>query len=167
MCPVQGQATSTSSSAPRRAYTPRLGWAWLALCGALALHVTDEALTGFLSVYNPTVLALRSRLGWWPMPTFQFREWLAGLIALVCVLFLFSPLFFSTGWPIRPLAWIFAALMALNGVGHTLGTIAGRSVASVHFSRPMPGFYSSPFLIAASLWTLLELRRTRSVKHTP
>src|SRR4029077_18804425 len=44
-----------------------LGVAWIVFCGALALHVTDEALTGFLSVYNPTVLALRQQLGFWPM----------------------------------------------------------------------------------------------------
>ena len=45
----------------------KLGFAWIALCFALALHVVDEALTGFLSVYNPTVLALRSRYAWFPM----------------------------------------------------------------------------------------------------
>ena len=147
--------------------TPRLGQAWLALSAALALHVTDEALTGFLSVYNPTVLALRSRFPWWPMPAFGFREWLAGLIVVVCVLFLLSPLFFRGGRPIRPLAAVFAILMILNGVGHTLGTIAGRSVAEVHFSRPMPGFWSSPFLIGASIWTLVELKRTRRASRTP
>lgn len=153
---------SAASTATGRGSTPRLGWAWLALCCALALHVTDEALTGFLSVYNPTVLALRARLGWWPMPTFQFREWLVGLIVFVCVIFLLAPLFFRGGGrPIRPLAWVFAVLMIGNGIGHTLGTIAGRSVASVHFPRPMPGFYSSPFLIAASVWVLVELGRTK------
>jgi hypothetical protein len=156
---VPGPAISVSA-APLGG-TPRLGQAWLALCAALALHVTDEALTGFLSVYNPTVLALRSRLGWWPMPTFQFREWLIGLIVLVCLLFLLSPLFFHGGRPIRPLAAVFAVLMIMNGMGHTLGTIAGRSVASVHFTRPMPGFWSSPFLIAASIWVLVELKRAR------
>ena len=143
-------------------YTPRLGWAWIALCSALSLHVTDEALTGFLSVYNPTVLALRSILGWWPMPTFQFREWLVGLMIFVCFILLLSPLFFHSGRPIRPLAGIFAVLMIFNGMGHTIGTIAGRTVASVHFTRPMPGFWSSPFLIAAAVWMLLELKRTRA-----
>jgi hypothetical protein len=29
------------------------GNAWLVLCAALAIHVADEALTGFLSAYNP------------------------------------------------------------------------------------------------------------------
>ena len=34
-----------------------LGRAWIALWVALAVHVFDESVTGFLSVYNPTVLA--------------------------------------------------------------------------------------------------------------
>jgi hypothetical protein len=38
------------------------GWAWIALCLALAFHVTDKALANFLSVYNPTVMAVRQRL---------------------------------------------------------------------------------------------------------
>jgi len=94
------------------------------------------------------------------MPTFAFREWLIGLIVLVGVLFLLSPLFFRGGRPIRPLAWVFAALMIGNGMAHTIGTIAGRTVASVSFPRPMPGFWSSPFLIAAAVWLIVQLKRT-------
>ena len=45
---------------PRVPSAFRLGIAWVMMWVALALHVTDEALTGFLSVYNPTVLALRA-----------------------------------------------------------------------------------------------------------
>lgn len=156
---------SAGSGQPRgTGRTPRLGLAWLALCTALALHVTDEALTGFLDVYNPTVIALRSRLGWWPMPTFQFREWLVGLIVFVSLIFLLSPLFFRGGRPLRPLAWIFAVMMFGNGLAHTMGTIAGRTVETVRFSRPMPGFWSSPLLIAAVVWVMVELKRTRSAR---
>lgn len=165
---MPGPASSASAThlakAARRGTspsTPRLGRAWLALSAALALHVTDEALTGFLSVYNPTVIALRARFPWWPMPTFEFRAWLAGLIVGVCVLFAVAPLFFRGGRPLRPPAWVLAALMVGNGVAHTVGTIAGRTVSSVRYPRPMPGFYSSPFLIAAALWTLVELKRSR------
>jgi hypothetical protein len=61
---------------------------------------------------------------------------------------------------VRPLGYVFAVIMLLNGIGHTAGTIAGRSVASVHFARPMPGFYSSPFLIAAAIYLLIQLRRS-------
>ena len=65
--------------------------AWLVLVAALAVHVVDEALTDFLGFYNPLVLAIRSRIPWFPMPTFSSRVWLAGLIVLVLVLALLSP----------------------------------------------------------------------------
>jgi hypothetical protein len=35
--------------------------AWMALCVVLAIHVADEALTGFLEWYNPTVRAMREK----------------------------------------------------------------------------------------------------------
>jgi len=60
--------------------------AWLTLVVILALHVTDEALTDFLFVYNPIVLQLRALWSWFPMPTFTFGPWLGGLIVLVIVL---------------------------------------------------------------------------------
>jgi hypothetical protein len=40
--------------------------------------VTDEALTDFLSVYNPAVQAIRKRVPFIPLPIFKFRVWLAG-----------------------------------------------------------------------------------------
>jgi hypothetical protein len=54
------------------------GIAWLALCIAFAIHVADEALTDFLSVYNPAVRAIRARFPFLPLPTFTFRVWLTG-----------------------------------------------------------------------------------------
>ncbi len=130
------------------------------LSAAVAAHVADEALTGFLNVYNPTVSALRQQLGWWPMPTFTYEAWLSGLIIGIVILFAISPLAFMNVRGFRPFAYLFALLMILNGVGHTIGTIAGRTVASLHFPRPMPGFYSSPFLIAASVYVIIQLRRS-------
>ena len=140
--------------------TRRLGLGWLLLSAAVATHVADEALTGFLSVYNPTVLALRQSLGWWPMPTFTYEGWLSGLVAGIVILFALSPLAFRNAQGFRPFAYLFAALMIVNGAGHTVGTIAGRTFEFIRFSRPMPGFYSSPFLIAASIYVLVELRRS-------
>jgi hypothetical protein len=58
--------------------TLRFGFAWLLLSVALSLHVTDEALTDFLSVYNPAVQAIRKRVPFIPLPIFKFRVWLAG-----------------------------------------------------------------------------------------
>ena len=139
-----------------------IGAPWLALCAAFALHITDEALTGFLKVYNPTVLAMEQRWGWFPMPTFEFREWLVGLIVGCLILTGLAPLAFRGVRWLRPLAWAYAAIMFANGMGHTLFTILGRTVASVTFPRPAPGFYSSPFLLAASVWMIVRLRQTRS-----
>ena len=141
---------------------PNFGAPWLALCVGFALHVADEALTGFLDVYNPTVQALRQRWPWFPMPTFGFREWLVGLVVVCGILICLAPLAYAGARGLRPLAWIFAGVMLLNGSGHTLFSILGRTVPSVTFSRPAPGFYSSPLLLAASIWMIARLRSTAS-----
>jgi hypothetical protein len=139
---------------------PRLGIAWVLMWVTLAIHVTDEALTGFLSIYNPTVLALRQKLGFWPMPTFGFREWLAGLAIGIGALALLSPFAFRNGRGIRPVL-LFLAVVAglLNAFGHIVATILGHTVDTVRFARPAPGFYSSPLLVIASVYALLQLRR--------
>ena len=56
------------------------GRAWIFLTIALALHVLDEAVHDFLSIYNPAARALRDRLPFLPLPTFSFGVWLGGLI---------------------------------------------------------------------------------------
>ena len=94
------------------------------------------------------------------MPTFEFREWLFGLMAACAVLICLAPLAFRGARWLRPVAWIFAGIMLLNGLGHTLATVLGHTVESVTFSRPAPGFYSSPLLLASSLWMILRLRAT-------
>ena len=143
------------------ARTPRLGLAWLALCAALALHVTDEALTGFLNVWNPTVAAVHARWPWFPMPTFRFNVWLGGLIVGVAMLFAVSPRFFHGAGILRLPAFVIAALVGVgNGLGHTVASILGHTAPEVRFPRPAPGFYSSPLLIAAAVWVIVELRRT-------
>ena len=138
------------------------GRAWFALTVAFALHVLDEATTGFLAIYNPTVTALRARFAWFPMPTFEFREWLVGLSLAVAICFALTPLAATSARWLRPLAWVYALIMLLNGIGHTMVTVAGRTLASVPVPRPAPGFYSSPFLLAGSVWLMRSLWRTRS-----
>jgi hypothetical protein len=128
----------------------------------LAIHVTDESLTGFLPVYNSTVLALRAELGFWPMPVFEFKQWLAGLCIGISGLACLSPFAFrDAGW-LRPI-FFFVVVVAglLNAAGHTLATILGHTVSTVRFARPAPGFYSSPLLVLAAVYALLQLWRTR------
>ncbi len=143
------------------------GRAWFALTVAFALHVADEASTGFLAIYNPTVTALRARWGWFPMPTFEFREWLLGLSIAILVCFALTPLAARrTAW-LRPLAWFYALIMFFNGVGHTVTTIVGHTVTGVTFPRPAPGFYSSPFLFVGSVWLMMRLWQTAAKHHQP
>src|SRR5260370_1755637 len=81
------------------------GLAWLFLCLAFAAHVTDEALTGFLAVYNPTILAVPAQLPWFPMPTFQYRQLLIGLIIAHLVLSLLTPFAFRYSQWFPPLCF--------------------------------------------------------------
>jgi hypothetical protein len=160
------QSMSATESTTRDAAVFRLGVAWVMLWMALAIHVTDEALTGFLGVYNPTVLALRGRFGFWPMPTFEFREWLAGLTFGVVVLAALSPSAFRNASWLRPLFYICAIVAGvMNALGHTIATILGHTVNSVEFSRPAPGFYSSPLLLIVSIYAIAQLRHTRQLRR--
>ena len=127
------------------------GRAWLALAAALALHVTDEAFTNFLAVYNPAVRAIRDRLPWIPLPTFSFRVWIAGLAAGIALLFLLSPVAFRGARWLTVVAIPFSVIMIGNGLGHV--------GSSVYLGRFMPGVYSSPILIAASVWALVSALR--------
>jgi hypothetical protein len=124
--------------------TSRLGFAWLLLSFALSLHVTDEALTDFLSVYNPAVQAIRKRFPFVLLPVFTFRVWLAGLCVGILVAFGLSLLAFRGNHLAIVIAYPVAVLMFANGVGHI--------VASLYRRRMMPGVYSSPLLIVASVY---------------
>jgi hypothetical protein len=117
--------------------------AWLLLVGALALHVVDEALTGFLDFYNPLVLKIRAQIPWFPMLTFTFGVWLAGLLGLVVVLALLAPAVRQGAVGTRVASWALSAIMFLNGLGHLAG--------SLYLQRWLPGATSAPLLLAASV----------------
>lgn len=121
--------------------------AWLALTAALALHVIDEASNDFLSTfYNPMVLRMRERFGWFPMPTFEFRSWLVGLTLAVLILLLLTPAVSRGGRGAALAGYVFAAIMLLNGIAHiAFSVIEGRMVA---------GVWTAPILIAASLYAV-------------
>ncbi len=125
------------------------GFAWIALCVAFAVHVTDEALTDFLSVYNPAVRAIRARFPFLPLPTFTFRVWLAGLVLAVVVLASLTPFAYrGAGW-MRPVADAFGIVMVGNGLLHLVG--------SVYMKKALPGVYSAPLLLAAAVYLLASV----------
>jgi len=91
------------------------GLAWAVLCVAFAIHVADEALTDFLSVYNPAVRAIRARFPFLPLPMFSFRVWLTGLVGAVLGLASLTPAAARGAAGMRPAAYVFAVTMAGNG----------------------------------------------------
>ena len=132
------------------AFNSVYGWAWVALCLALVIHVVDEALTGFPSVYNRAVKALRQRWRFLPLPTFSFKVWLGGLIVAVIFLFALSPFAFAVAKWLATLAYFFAAFMIINGLQHI--------VASVYMRRLMPSTYSAPLLLICATYLLVHIR---------
>ena len=122
------------------------------LSAAIVLHVTDEALTDFLSVYNPAVRAIRKRLPFLPLPTFTFCVWLTGLCIGILLLFCLSPLAYKGNRVLTLLAYPLSILMFANGLGHIGG--------SFYLGRSMPGVYSSPFLLFASAYLFARAYKT-------
>jgi hypothetical protein len=118
------------------------GTAWIGFALAVAVHVADEAAHDFLSVYNPTVRAIRARLPFLPIPTFTFAVWIGGLTAGVILLLVLAPLAFKGNEVLRLIAWPLAILVGIgNGLGHLL--------ASAWNSKAMPGVYSAPLMLLA------------------
>ena len=136
----------------------RNGVAWLLLVSALGLHVAEEATTGFLPFYNTAVLSLRERLGFFPAPTFTFGLWLGGLVSGVVLLYLLTPMVIRGGSIIRWACLAFGALMFLNGLGHLL--------ASVYFRTPIPGVWSSPFLMITASYLVYRIVVSRPEART-
>ncbi|MBS1807914.1 MAG: hypothetical protein JST84_06965 [Acidobacteria bacterium] len=106
----------------------------------------DEALHDFLAIYNPTVQALRQKIPFLPLPTFTFEVWMAGLVLGIVLLLCLTPFAFHGAKWLKVPAKIFAVLMILTGAQHI--------IASFWLGRLMPGIYSSPLLIAASIYLL-------------
>jgi hypothetical protein len=130
---------------------PRRYRAWLLLCAVLATHIVDEALTGFLDLWNPTVSGIRQRTPWLVLPTFTFPVWIF-LLALAVVGFLILSQWVRRGlnWTL-PACYAFSALMFANAVAH-LGL-------SVYKGQWMSGAYTSPLLLAASVYLAIQTIR--------
>jgi hypothetical protein len=131
----------------------RWGRSWLIQVAAIALHVIDEAVFGFLPVYNSAVDALRDAYSWVWLPTFDAASWLTGLMLGIVVLLALSYPVFAGKTFMRPVSYFVGWLMVLNCVGHI--------AASLYFNRPIPGVASSPILILAAVSLLTAMPRRR------
>jgi hypothetical protein len=130
---------------------PRRYRAWILLCAVLAVHIADEALTGFLDLYNPTVHGMHQRMHWLILPTFSFPVWISLLaLAVIGLLILSRCVGRGLNWTV-PASYAFAAVMFANAIAH-LGF-------SIYKTQWMSGAYTSPLLLAASIYLAIETRR--------
>ena len=122
--------------------------AWILMISAMGIHVLDEALTDFIDFYNSLVQELRDGLGFFPAPIIPYGAWLGGLIAVVIAGFALTPLV-DRG---RGFFWILTIAMGMNMIAKASGIMLG----SLLFGRLLPGFWSSPFLLAAALFVVVR-----------
>lgn len=118
---------------------------------ALALHVTDEALTDFLPFYNQFIPTVRDTIPWFPFPTFTFAAWLFGLIALIIALFALTPFVFRGRKWMRYISYTLGVIMVGNAMAHVS--------VSVYWGIWAPGVYSSPLVLATASYLILATRR--------
>jgi hypothetical protein len=117
------------------------------MVSAIALHVLDESLSGFLTFYNSFVRDLKRGSGFFPAPEFSFNVWISGLIAAIIILYLLTPLVYRGGKVIRIIVIVISIIMVLNALGHSLG--------SIYFGEILPGFWSSPLLFLTAIMVLI------------
>jgi cation transport ATPase len=135
-------------------------WAisWACLAAALGLHVADEALNGFLPMYNSVIESMRATYGWVPFPTFTFPVWLGGLITLVVLLFALTPLVLRGYRWLRGLSYFLGILMIANAIGHIS--------ISIWLGDFAPGVYSSPLLLLAAVALLMTAFQSRHSRQS-
>ncbi len=120
--------------------------AWFLLVLALAVHVADEAATGFLPFYNDLVLALRERWAFAPFPVFTFPQWLVGLIIGLIIGLALTPFAAAGSKLFRVIMTVFGILMIGNGLAHLAG--------SVYLGYLVPGVRSAPLVLAAAVYVV-------------
>ena len=92
-----------------------------------------------------------------PLPTFTFQIWLT-LLVLAVILLTGSSFFVWKGrWAMRPISYVFAGFMLINGLLHI--------ALSLYMGKLMPGVYSSPLLIVSSLALLACTRHLDAGLH--
>lgn len=143
-----GTTGTRGSAGPRE----RLGYAWLALTLAFAIHVLDEADRDFATIYQPLTAAVRTHFPRLPFPQLSFGGWLTSLAFVVIVLLAVSGAVFHAGTVARRVAYAYAALMAANACAHIIGTLQANDVVA--------GTWSGALLLVAATALFVAARRT-------
>ena len=120
--------------------------AWVLMVGAIALHVLDEALTGFVPFFNEKTIIISEWLGFVRIPAITFTVWITALIVGIIILFLLTFIVRRGGRVIR----IFSIVLGILMIGNSLLHIVG----SIYQGHLLPGFISSPILLITAVWVV-------------
>lgn len=153
------EATHAVPALPARLDRQHLGYAWLALTLAFAIHIIEEADHDFVAIYQPLTAALNERLPILTLPNIAFTLWLAALAAVVVALLALSPLAFRGGRWIRRTAYVYAALMAANAIVHF--------VSMLQVVNVQPGSWTAMLLLVTAAMLFVAARRVTPGHHLP
>jgi hypothetical protein len=128
-----------------------IGRPWLALCFCLAVHVAEEAFTGFLPFYSDATRAVSELFPFVTSPSLVLAASMWMGVAFVGILTALAPFAYrGVGW--MRVATIGVALIALANVS---GHIGGSMLAG----QALPGVYTTPLLAVAGVYALVSAWR--------
>ena len=130
------------------------GISWVLLCLAFAVNLFDEAIHHFLALYNPIVLSVHGQFSLLPPPTSHFQTWLTVLVIVIVALLALSIYAFQASRWMRPLSYLFAIVMMVNGLLHIAGSIIVKAA--------IPGVITSPLILLAAGYLLIIARKTKT-----
>jgi hypothetical protein len=123
-----------------------LGRPWLALCLSLALHVAEEAYTGFLPAYGEATRAVGDLFPYVSSPSLAVAVSMWMSVVFVATLTVLVPLAYKGVAWMRP-ATVGVALVALANV-------SGHAGGSLFAGHAIPGVYTTPLLAIVGVYAL-------------
>jgi hypothetical protein len=131
--------------------THGLGRPWLALCFCLAVHVAEEAFTGFLPVYSDATRAVGDLFPYVTSPSLALAVSMWMGVAFIATLTGLSPFAY------RGASWMRVATIGVALVA--LANVSGHAGGSMLAGRVLPGTYTTPLLAAAGIYALVSAWR--------
>ena len=128
-----------------------IGRPWLALCFCLAVHVAEEAFTGFLPFYGDATRAVSELLPFVTSPSLVLATSMWMSVAFVAILTALAP-FAYRGASWRRVATIGVSLVALANVSGHIG-------GSMLVGQALPGVYTTPLLAVVGVYALVSAWR--------
>ncbi len=128
-----------------------IGRPWLALCFCLAVHVAEEAFTGFLPFYGDATRAVSELLPFVTSPSLVLATSMWMSVAFVAILTALAPFAY------RGASWMRVATIGVSLVA--LANVSGHIGGSMLVGQALPGVYTTPLLAVVGVYALVSAWR--------